>query len=140
MTIKTIFTRVLQLLSAAILLQTLYFKFTGHAESVELFSKLVGPDLESYARIGTGVFELICSVLLLFPRTVFFGALMGTGLMAGAIFSHLLVIGIESKGDGGQLFVLAIIVLICCLSLMYLFKKDGLDLYRFALGKLSKKK
>jgi putative oxidoreductase len=140
MTIKTIFTRVLQLLSAAILLQTLYFKFTGHAESVELFTKLVGPNLEAYARIGTGVFELICSVLLLFPRTAFIGALMGAGLMAGAIMSHLLVIGIESKGDGGQLFVLAIVVLVCCLALIYLFKKEGLDLYRLALNVLSKKK
>jgi putative oxidoreductase len=112
MTIKTILSWILRLIAAVILLQTLYFKFTGHPESVELFTKL---GVEPWGRIGTGIIELVASILLLVPATVFIGALLGVGLMAGAIVSHLTVIGIESKGDGGQLFYLAITVLFAAL-------------------------
>jgi putative oxidoreductase len=34
--------------------------------------------------------------------------LIAMGVMGGAIVSHLLVLGIEVKGDGGLLFVLAL--------------------------------
>ena len=97
MKLKTILSWTLRLIAAIILLQTLYFKFTGQPESVELFTKL---GVEPWGRIGTGVIELIASILLLLPATVIFGAIMGLGLMAGAILSHLLVIGIESNKDG----------------------------------------
>lgn len=123
MTLKTILSWLLRLIAAVILLQTLYFKFTGHPESVELFTKL---GVEPWGRIGTGIIELIASILLLVPATVFIGAFLGVGLMAGAIVSHLTVIGIESKGDGGQLFYLAITVLICCLIIMLLHKEQGI--------------
>jgi uncharacterized membrane protein YphA (DoxX/SURF4 family) len=109
----------LRIVAAIILLQTLYFKFTGQPESVELFSKL---GAEPWGRIGTGVIELIASVLLLIPSTVILGALLGIGLMLGAIASHLLVIGIESQGDGGQLFGLAIVVLACCVVIAFMHK------------------
>lgn len=92
---------------AVILLQTLYFKFTGHPESVALFTKL---GVEPWGRIGTGVIELVTGILILIPATAFIGAALSLGVMAGAIASHLLVIGIESDNDGGQLFMLAIIV------------------------------
>jgi putative oxidoreductase len=124
---KNIISWVLRIAAAVILLQTLYFKFTGHPESVALFTKL---GVEPWGRIGTGVIELITSILLLIPSTIFIGAFFGVGLMAGAILSHLTVIGIESKGDGGQLFMLAIIVLICCLMLLLLHKQQGIDLYK----------
>jgi len=109
MKFKTILSWALRLIAAVILLQTLYFKFSAHPESVELFTKL---GIEPWGRIGTGIIELIASILLLIPATVFVGAFLGIGLMAGAILSHLTVIGISSKGDGGQLFMLAIIVLL----------------------------
>lgn len=124
MTIKTILSWLLRLIAAVILLQTLYFKFTGHPESVELFTKL---GVEPWGRIGTGIIELIASILLLVPATVFIGAFLGVGLMAGAIVSHLTVIGIESKGDGGQLFYLAFTVLLCCLIIMLLHKEQGVS-------------
>ena len=54
--------------------------------------------------------ELIASVLLLVPATASLGAIMALGVMAGAILSHLTVLGIEVKGDGGLLFGLALIV------------------------------
>jgi putative oxidoreductase len=127
MRFKTIISWLLRIVAAVILFQTLYFKFTGHPESVELFTKL---GVEPWGRIGTGIIELITGILLLIPATVFLGAFLGVGLMSGAILSHLAVIGIESKGDGGQLFILAIIVFVCSLILMLLHKQQGLNLFK----------
>jgi hypothetical protein len=97
----------LQVTAAAILLQTLFFKFTGAEESVYIFSTL---GAEPVGRIGSGVLELIAAVLLLVPSTAALGALLAMGLMAGALTSHLTVLGIAVKGDGGLLFALAVIV------------------------------
>lgn len=119
MKLKSIISWTLRLLAAIILLQTLYFKFTGQPESVELFSKL---GVEPWGRIGTGVIELIASLLLLIPSTIVIGAALGVGLMLGAIVSHLLVIGIVSNGDGGVLFALAIIVLVSCVAVLFMHK------------------
>lgn len=127
MSVTKIISWVLRITAAVILLQTLYFKFTGHPESVELFTKL---GVEPWGRIGTGVIELITGILLLIPSTVIFGALLGVGLMAGAILSHLMVIGIESKGDGGQLFMLAILVLLCCIALLFMHRTSLISLYK----------
>ena len=123
MKLKIILSWTLRIVAALILLQTLYFKFTAHPESVELFTKL---GIEPWGRIGTGAMELVTSILLLIPSTVFAGAFLGVGLMAGAIVSHLTVIGIESKGDGGQLFMLAITVMVCCLVILLLHKNQGI--------------
>ena len=98
---------VLQLAAAGILLQTLFFKFTGADESVYIFSAL---GAEPWGRIGSGVVELIASVLLLVPSTASLGAVIALGVMSGAILSHLLVLGVAVKGDGGLLFGLALIV------------------------------
>jgi len=100
-----------RLVAALILLQTLFFKFSAAAESVELFSQL---GAEPWGRIGTGVAELIASVLILIPATVWAGSALAVLLMSGAILSHVLVIGI-ARGDGGQLFMYAVIVLLCSL-------------------------
>lgn len=115
----------LRLIAAAILLQTLYFKFTGSPESVTLFTKL---GVEPWGRIATGVIELITGILLLIPSTVFIGAILSMGVMTGAILSHLFVIGIESDADGGLLFILALIVWICGALLAVLHKQQGLSL------------
>ena len=96
---------VLRLIVAVILLQTLYYKFGGHEDSIYIFTTL---GLEPYGRIGIGVMELIASILILLIRTSWAGALLTFGLMAGAIFSHLTQLGIEVKGDGGQLFYMAV--------------------------------
>lgn len=94
---------------AVILLQTLFFKFTGAEESVYIFSTL---GLEPWGRIGSGIVELIASILLLVPRTVTLGAVVSMGVIAGAIVSHLTKLGIEVKGDGGELFYLAVAVFV----------------------------
>jgi putative oxidoreductase len=126
MPVRTIISWILRIAAAVILLQTLYFKFTGHPESVELFTRL---GVEPWGRIGTGIIELATGVLLLLPATAFIGALLGLGLMTGAILSHLTVIGIESQGDGGQLFMLAIVVFLACLLLLWLHRQEARKLY-----------
>jgi uncharacterized membrane protein YphA (DoxX/SURF4 family) len=103
----------LRLVAAVILLQTLFFKFTGAPESVYIFTKVgefSGLPMEPFGRIGSGMVELIAAILLLIPRTSAVGALIALGTMAGAIVSHLVILGIEVQGDGGLLFALAVIV------------------------------
>jgi hypothetical protein len=98
----------LQLTAAGILLQTLFFKFTGAEESVYIFSTL---GAEPAGRIGSGLVELAAAILLLVPSTASLGALVTIGAMSGAVLSHLTILGIEVMGDGGLLFALALIVL-----------------------------
>lgn len=98
---------ILQIVAAAILLQTLFFKFTGAPESVYIFSKL---GVEPWGRYFAGASELIAAALLLIPRTTIFGAAMAVGIMLGAIASHIGPLGIVVQNDGGLLFTLALIV------------------------------
>ena len=108
---------ILRIVPAVILLQTLYFKFSGSPESMYIFSML---GLEPYGRIGTGIAELIVSILILVPRTTWIGALLGLGIITGAILSHLFDLGIEIMDDGGYLFILGIIVFVCCALLLWI--------------------
>ncbi len=112
----TIVIWVLRLTAAVILLQTLFFKFTGAPESVYIFTK-VGSGmglsfLEPWGRIGSGVMELVAAVLLLWPAFSWAGSILAMGAVSGAIFFHLTVLGIEVQGDHGLLFALAWIVFI----------------------------
>ena len=95
----------LQVVVAGILLQTLFFKFTGAEESVYIFTTV---GAEPWGRIGSGVMELIAGVMLLTPALVPYGAILTVAAMSGALLSHLTLLGIEVKGDGGLLFGLAL--------------------------------
>jgi hypothetical protein len=110
-----------RLVAALILLQTLYFKFGGQPESIYIFT-LVG--IEPWGRYASGVAELISALLLLWPRTSWVGSALGAGVMAGAIGSHLTILGIEVQGDGGYLFFLALTVTACCLFILYQTRTD----------------
>jgi len=96
---------ILRIIIAIILVQTLYFKFTAHPDSVFIFSKV---GLEPFGRIGIGILELISAILILIPRTIWLGTLITVGLMAGAITMHLTQLGIEINNDGGALFYMAL--------------------------------
>lgn len=120
----------LRIVPAFILLQTLFFKFTAAPESVYIFTKM---GVEPYGRIGSGVFELIAAILLLFPRTTLLGAILGLGVMAGAIGSHLTVIGIDVLGDHGQLFAYALITAICCAILIFILRTKIPDLLKLKI-------
>jgi uncharacterized membrane protein YphA (DoxX/SURF4 family) len=116
----------LRLIAAIIMLQTLYFKFTAHPEAVHIFSTI---GMEPYGRIGVGVGELIASAMLLIPATVWMGAVLGIGLMMGALFFHLTTpLGIQVMftdangqmiNDHGQLFLMALIVLVSCTIILW---------------------
>ena len=107
----------LQLIVAGILLQTLFFKFTGAAESVYIFSTL---GAEPWGRVGSGVVELIAALLLLYPATITLGALLALGVITGAIVSHLTVLGIDVQGDGGLLFLLALAIFMSSAAILVL--------------------
>ena len=109
---------------ALILFQTLFFKFTGAEESKYIFSTVLSPEMEAIGRIGSGLVELVAVVLLLLPRTVWIGALLALGTISGAIFSHLTVLGIEIKGDGGLLFGLAVTVFVLSSILVLLHRRE----------------
>jgi hypothetical protein len=108
---------ILRLISAFIMLQTLYFKFSGADESVYIFSQV---GMEPWGRFATGVAELVASVLLLIPATIVIGAIIAVGIMLGAAATHLFILGIEVQGDGGQLFAYALIVLLASVALLIL--------------------
>src|SRR5213080_4905123 len=110
MKISTIIAWICRIAAAIILLQTLFFKFTGAPESVYIFTKV---GAEPWGRIGSGVVELIAAILIMTPRFTWLGSLLAMSVMAGAILSHLTLLGIEVQGDKGLLFALALIVFVC---------------------------
>lgn len=116
---------IFRIVASGILLQTLFFKFSGAEESIYIFSTL---GIEPYGRIGSGIAELVVAILILIPKTTWIGTLGGIGIMTGAIASHLFVLGIEVKNDGGLLFGLAVITLLSCLVLLYFDKNKLLNL------------
>ena len=113
--VKTLFYWAARLVAALIMLQTLYFKFTASEESVFIFTTV---GMEPWGRIAVGVLELIASILILINFTAWLGAALALGLMGGAIMMHLTMLGIEVKGDGGQLFLYALIVAVCSIVVL----------------------
>lgn len=109
-----------KIIAAAILLQTLYFKFTAAPESVYIFTKV---GIEPWGRIGSGVAELIAAILLFVPGFMWLGAGIALGVIGGALMSHLTILGIDVQGDHGLLFGLAIVVAVCCGVLLFLDRR-----------------
>ncbi len=116
-----------RIVAAVILLQTLYFKFSASEESVEIFTAV---GMEPWGRIGIGVLELVAAVLMLISRTAWMGAVLAVGLMAGAVFFHMTVLGVVVRDDGGYLFGLALAVLACGLLVAWQHRHRMLVLIR----------
>ncbi|MDX2117852.1 MAG: DoxX family protein [Planctomycetota bacterium] len=112
---------VCQIAAAAIMGQTIFFKFTGAEEPVYIFTKL---GAEPWGRYGTAVMELIAAILLLYPKTAAIGAVLGMGLMFGAIGSHLTKLGIVVKDDGGLLFALGIITFVASAVVLWIRRPE----------------
>lgn len=117
---------ILRYLAAIILVQTLYFKFTAHPESVYIFSQV---GMEPWGRYLVGVLELVAAVLLVVAKVYWVGGLLAMGLMAGAIFMHLTSLGIEVQDDNGYLFFLAVTVFLASL-LTVLDKKNEIPILK----------
>lgn len=116
---------ILSIYIAFVFIQSLFFKFTGSAETDHIFGTLDGwasgfglggffapGGIFSAHVIGTA--ELVASLLLLGglvlkrPAIQGIGALMSLGIISGAIFFHLFTpLGVEVLGDGGLLFAMA---------------------------------
>lgn len=116
---------IFQLAAAALLFQTLFFKFTGAEESIYIFETVSeylfgNKGMEAWLRYGSGIAELVAVILLLVPSKAWMGALIGIGVIAGAIFFHLTVLGIEVQDDGGTLFYFAITVFVSCLIVLFI--------------------
>jgi uncharacterized membrane protein YphA (DoxX/SURF4 family) len=120
----TIVSWICRIIVAIILLQTLFFKFTGAEESKYIFSTLMGSEFEAYGRIGSGLVELVAAILLFIPGIVWLGALIALGTISGAIFSHLTKLGIVVKDDGGLLFGLAITVFVLSAIVLFIHRRD----------------
>lgn len=103
---------IVRAVAAIIMLQTLFFKFTGAEESIYIFTQI---GMEPWGRYVIGTGELIAGILILIPSISWLGALGGIGLMTGAVFFHLTKLGIEVQNDGGTLFFMAVAVLVCCI-------------------------
>jgi hypothetical protein len=113
----------LRLIVAVILLQTLFFKFSAAKESIYIFSTL---GAEPWGRIGSGIFELIASILLFIPGTRTVGAAMALAATGSAILLHLTCLGIALTpvGDNGELFMLAIVVAVCSIGVLVLHRQE----------------
>lgn len=107
---------ILRIIVATILVQTLFYKFSAHTDSVYIFTKV---GLEPFGRIGIGVLELIAAILILFPKTIWIGAITTIGIISGAIIMHLTLLGIEINNDKGLLFYMAVIILILSLIILW---------------------
>lgn len=110
---------ILQLVAAGILLQTLFFKFTGAPESIHIFTEV---GAEPWGRYASGIAELIAGVLLLIPGLAACGGLLAAAVMLGAIGAHLgplgIAIEIDGKSDGGSLFALALVTFACSVAVV----------------------
>ncbi len=111
----------LRLIAAGIMLETLFFKFTGAKESIWIFTQM---NMESWGRYGQGLWELSAAVLLLFPGTVWMGCLLTLGAMGAALLSHLVVLGISIMGDHGVLFGMACTVFTSSLITLWLHQRS----------------
>jgi uncharacterized membrane protein YphA (DoxX/SURF4 family) len=114
---------ILQLVAAVILFQTLFFKFTGAKESIYIFSTV---GMEPWGRIGSGVVELIASIMLMIPATVTVGAIIALVTISGAIFFHLTKLGIAlpAVNDRGELFTLAVVVFLVSLAILFIRRTE----------------
>src|ERR1043166_699976 len=110
-----------RVVAAVILGQTLFFKFTGAEESIYIFTKV---GLEPWGRYGSGLVELISAILLLTPRFAWAGALLALGVISGALFSNLTVLGLVVQDDGGLLFGLAITVFVTSAMTAFLYRQQ----------------
>lgn len=144
---KTLLTRVFSGFIAFVLVQSLFFKFSGAPETQYIFNTLNDWAADTFGITGlfapTGIFsayvigsvELIASIMLLaglFTRHKILtplGALVTFGVISGAITFHLFTpLGINVQGDGGTLFMMACGVWISAVGLLIMYKEMLLSL------------
>ncbi|MFO1512823.1 MAG: DoxX family protein [Verrucomicrobiota bacterium] len=107
------------LIAAAIMIETLFFKFTGAAESKYIFQKM---GTEPWMRWVQGLWELTASIGLLLPRLRWAGGILTTGAMMAAILSHMTWLGYSIQGDHGLLFGMALMTFTCGVTVLWMYR------------------
>lgn len=111
---------VCSLVAAGIMIETLFFKFTAAPESVYIFRKM---GTEPWMRWVQGIWELLASIGLLWPRMRWAGGILTTGAMAAAILSHLTWLGFSVQNDHGLLFGMALVTFTCGSTVMMMYRE-----------------
>ena len=107
------------LIAAGIMIETLFYKFTGAAESKYIFQKM---GTEPWMRWVQGLWELAASIGLLLPRLKWAGGILTTGAMLAAILSHMTWLGYSIQGDHGLLFCMALVTFTCGITVMWTYR------------------
>jgi len=81
---------ILQIGAAGMFLMVGFLKLSGAAQLVGLFEAI---GLGQWLRYLTGTLEVVGAILLLIPRTSGLGALLLVGVMAGAVMTHVFIVG-----------------------------------------------
>lgn len=106
-------------IAVAIMIQTLFFKFTGAEESKFIFNKM---GTEPWMRWVQGIWELLASIGLLWPTKHWLGGILTTGAMLAAILSHMTWLGYSIQGDRGLLFGMALMTFACGLTILWIHR------------------
>ncbi len=121
---KSIVSWVLQLALAALFLMAALPKLTGDPMAAAMIEKL---GVGSWAGPVIGLSELAAALLLVVPAMIHWGALLSVGILGGAIFSHLTVLGISiGPDDGGAMFGMALVGMVFAGVVVYLRKEKFL--------------
>lgn len=139
MTMQNKISWVLAVYVAFVFIQSLFFKFTGSEETVIIFNTIadwmsgtevlawISEPFRDFGGVTVGSVELVASILVLVPMTRVWGALIGLGVISGAIFFHLFtplgvvrVVDPAGNTDGGVLFMMACGVWLACAALIYI--------------------
>ena len=110
-----------RLVASGIFGYSAFMKFSSAPAAVYIFQRI---GMESAGRYGVAVLECITILLLLVPKMAWRGAILGSLMMFGAICMHLTLSEINIEGDGGLMFASAVVVLLCCLSIIGFHKAD----------------
>ncbi len=108
-----------QIIAAVIMGQTLFYKFTGHPQTLEIFQEELNMPNGHYI---IGALELLACILLILPQSVVYGAILGAGLMTGAIIAHITKLGWE--GERGALGLYAVLTLTSCLVVLIVRRRQ----------------
>lgn len=131
-----------------VFVQSLFFKFAGSPETVYIFEGKLEPWAAGlgfpglfapggvFSAVVIGSVELLAALMLLLGMAVErlrvvqgLGALLGLGVISGAIFFHLFtplgiaVVNADGTSDGGTLFIMACGVALAC-TVLIVQRKD----------------
>jgi uncharacterized membrane protein YphA (DoxX/SURF4 family) len=97
---------ILQVVTAVLFFMAAYPKLTGSPMMVAVFEKI---GLGQWFRYLTGSLEVLGGLLLLIPGLAFFGAILLSAVMVGAVATHLAILG-GSPTAAAVYLVLAVLI------------------------------